>query len=87
LAWFEGGHPKASQIGVDFRDPASIGVEFRGFAFPITRDVGVAGDLAYPLPLSFNQDSKALIFGHPKASQIGVGLAFGVGFFWLGASG
>jgi hypothetical protein len=34
---FERHRPKTSQIGVDFRDSASIGVELRGFAFPITR--------------------------------------------------
>jgi len=65
----KGVHPKASQIGVDFRDSASIGVEFRGFAFPITRVSGDVGDSrasAAPSPSLF-------IPLHPRSSQFGVG--------------
>jgi len=44
---FGQGHPKSSQIGVDFRHQASIGVALAGFDFPISAiacDVGDHGD-------------------------------------------
>jgi hypothetical protein len=50
--------PVSSQIGVEFRDPASIGVELSGFAFPISRDVGDpvrSRRFCSPLPASLSR--------------------------------
>jgi hypothetical protein len=61
--------PRSSQIGVDFSASASIGVEFHGVAFPITRDFG-----GHPSPYPSTRIPKHLSSVIPEVSQIGIGL-------------